>query len=292
MRTDLPLAGDASARFLPWIIGCMVYLAALALIAVAATDRLARNWRAELTGTFSVQIPPDSKTVPGDRDSMLRAAVDAIAAMADVSSVRLIDDDAKAGLLEPWLGPGGLPEGVRLPDLIVVQLRADAQADGQAILARIAHLAPDATIESHARWQGDILALARTLKLLAAVIIGLIAAATVVTVIFVTKTGLAIHRRVIEIVHLVGAHDSYIARQFLMHGLRLGLIGGIGGAALAALTLTGLDRLLARTPTTLLPKLTLDASQWLTLGLLPIAVGIVAMVTAHLTVLYALGREP
>ena len=29
--------------------------------------------------------------------------------------------------------------------------------------------------------------------------------------------------RVIEIVHLVGAHDSYIARQFLFHALRLGL---------------------------------------------------------------------
>jgi hypothetical protein len=31
LRSDLPLGGDGSARFLPWIIGCMVYLAALAL---------------------------------------------------------------------------------------------------------------------------------------------------------------------------------------------------------------------------------------------------------------------
>jgi len=37
-RSDLPLAGDASARFLPWIIGCMVYLAALAVAVVAVID--------------------------------------------------------------------------------------------------------------------------------------------------------------------------------------------------------------------------------------------------------------
>jgi len=292
MRSDLPLAGDVSARFLPWIIGCMVYLAALALVATLAADRMAQRWHTELAGTFSIQIPPQAATMPGDRDALLRRAVDAVAALPEVNSVRLIGDAEKAQLLEPWLGPGGLPEGVRLPDLIVVQLRADAALAGGAVLARIADIAPDATIEDHARWQDDMLAFVSSIKLLAAIIIGLIAAATVTTVIFVTRTGLAIHRRVIEIVHLVGAHDSYVARQFLMHGLRLGLVGGIGGVLLAGLTLTGLDRVLDASQTTLLPRLALDAEQWLALALVPVAVAIVAMLTAHLTVLIVLAREP
>jgi len=125
----------------------------------------------------------------------------------------------------------------------------------------------------------------------AAVIIGLIAAAAVTTVIFVTKTGLSIHRRVIEIVHLVGAYDSYIAKQFLLHAMRLGFIGGIAGAGLAGLTLIGLDRVLGTGQTSLLPALALDLDQWLTLAVVPIAVSIVAMITAHLTVLYVLGRD-
>lgn len=290
MRTDLPLSSDVSARFLPWILGCMVYLAALALVATLAADRMAQRWRADLTGTFSVQIPPGA--VAGDRDAELRRAVDAIAAMPEVATVRAIGDAEKARLLEPWLGAGGLPEGVRLPDLVVIELRPDAVLAGSAILAQIADIVPQATIDDHARWQGDMLAFTRSIKLLALIIIGLIATATVTTVIFVTKTGLSIHRRVIEIVHLVGAHDSYIARQFLSHGLRLGLIGGIGGVALAGLTLVGIDRVLGETQTTLLPRLTLDAGQWLALALVPIAVGVVAMMTAHLTVLIVLGREP
>jgi cell division transport system permease protein len=96
---------------------------------------------------------------------------------------------------------------------------------------------------------------------------------------------------VIEIVHLVGAYDSYIAKQFLLHAMRLGFIGGIGGAGLAGLTLIGLDRLLGGTQTSLLPALALDLNQWLALAVVPIAVSIVAMITAHLTVLFVLGRD-
>jgi cell division transport system permease protein len=292
LRSDLPLGGDASARFLPWIIGCMVYLAALALAATMATDRLAERWRVDLAGTFSVQIPPDATAAADAREQLLRDLVAAVSGMPGVGGVRVIGEAEKIQLLEPWLGPGGMPEGVRLPDLVVVQMRAAGMAEAAAVKARIADLVPDATIEDHARWQADMLAFAGSIKLLAAIIIGLIAAAAVTTVIFVTTTGLSIHRRVIEIVHLVGARDSYIARQFLLHAMRLGLIGGIGGVALAGATLLGLDRLLAQAQTSLLPTLVLDLNQWLALAVVPIAVSLVAMITAHLTVLFVLGRQP
>lgn len=291
IRSDLPLAGDSSARFLPWIIGCMVYLAALALAATMATDRLAERWRTDLVGTFSVQIPPDPSTTTDERERLLRDVADAVAAMDDIASVRIVGEAEKLQLLEPWLGAGGLPDGVRLPDIIVVQMRRDATPDTVAVKARIAGIADAATIEDHARWQGDMLAFTHSIKLLASIIIGLIAAAAVMTIIFVTRTGLSIHRRVIEIVHLVGAHDSYVARQFLLHAMRLGLVGGIGGVALAGATLIGLDRLLAGSQTSLLPTLALDANQWLALAVVPIAVSLVAMVTAHLTVIFVLGRE-
>ena len=291
LRSDLPLGGDGSARFLPWIMGCMVYLAALALAATMGADRLADRWRSDLSGTFSIQIPPNASSTPSERERLLGDIVDSVTKMPQVAHVHVVDDAEKQKLLEPWLGPGGLPEDVRLPDLVVVQLRQDEPSGIEAVKTRVAALTPDATFEDHARWQGDMLAFTHSIELLASIIIGLIAAAAVTTVIFVTKTGLSIHRRVIEIVHLVGARDSYIARQFLMHAMRLGLIGGIGGAGLAGLTLIGLDRLLGNAQTSLLPTLALDLNQWLTLAVVPIAVSIVAMITAHLTVLFVLGRE-
>jgi cell division transport system permease protein len=102
---------------------------------------------------------------------------------------------------------------------------------------------------------------------------------------------LAIHRRVIEIVHLVGAQDSYIARQFLFHALRLGLLGGTIGAALAAATWLGLQRWLGG-DSGLLPSLALFAGDWLAVAAVPVGLCIVAMATAQVTVLVLLGREP
>jgi cell division transport system permease protein len=267
----------------------MVYLAALATTAAMLADKLGARWHGELAGSFSVQIPPPEGDAAA-REAALKRVVELVSGTAGVTSARVVSDEEKARLLEPWLGQAGLPEEVRLPDLIIVRSAGDARIDLAGLGRAVAGVVPGATIEDHAAWQSDVVAFAQSIKLLAAIVIGLIAAAAVTTVIFVTKTGLAIHRRVIEIVHLVGAQDSYIARQFLADACRLGLVGGIGGVVLAALTLVGLERILGPGATALLPGLSLDSSQWAVLAILPLAVSAVAMVTAHLTVLLALAR--
>jgi cell division transport system permease protein len=66
----------------------------------------------------------------------------------------------------------------------------------------------------------------------------LVFAATALCVVFATRGAMAGNRTVIEVLHFVGAEDSYIAREFQRHFLLLGLRGaGIGGAAAAALFL-------------------------------------------------------
>jgi cell division transport system permease protein len=122
----------------------------------------------------------------------------------------------------------------------------------------------------------------------------------------VTRTGLSIHRSVIEIVHLIGAPDSYIAQQFQAQSLRLGIVGGVVGTILAAATLLGADHLLHVTsslaadgnaalggdPSGL--ALNLDVKllpwQWGVFALLPFATALIAMITARWTVLRSLAR--
>ena len=101
LRSDLPLGGDGSARFLPWIIGCMVYLAALALSATMGADRLADRWRSDLSGTFSIQIPPNASTTASERERLLADILDAVTAMPEVASAHVISDaekEAKAAI--------------------------------------------------------------------------------------------------------------------------------------------------------------------------------------------------
>jgi len=39
------------------------------------------------------------------------------------------------------------------------------------------------------------------------------------SIVFATRTGLAIHHGTVEVLHLIGAHDTFIATQFQWHAL-------------------------------------------------------------------------
>ena len=121
-------------------------------------------------------------------------------------------------------------------------------------------------------------------------VVALIVLATIGTIIFTTRTGLAIHREAIEVLHLIGAHDAYIARQFARRAFSLGLSGGVVGLVLALPTLWGLTHLARRLDDKLLPNIAFGPMHWGLLVALPVGVSLVAMVTAKITVMRSLER--
>ncbi len=131
----------------------------------------------------------------------------------------------------------------------------------------------------------------REIEATAVAIVLLIGAAAVLTVIFTTRAGLSMHRDVIELLHLMGARDGYIARQFDRQALRLGLIGGAVGIALALATVLALGEA-AGAAALLGGGLGLGPLDYAALALLPVAAALLAMATARLTVLRALASMP
>jgi cell division transport system permease protein len=292
LRSDLPLNKDVSARFLPWIVAFMVYLAALALAVAMGLDGVVGHWQAGLVGNLTVQISNEASATPADRERRVQAVVDLLRADPAVESAEPLDSAEEARLLEPWLGSGAEVDELPLPDLIAVTLKAGATVDPAAMEASLHESVPRASVDDHAQWLGDLLVFARSVQWLAAIVVLLTSAVAGLTVVFVTRTGLAIHRRVIDIVHLIGARDAYIARQFQGHALRLGIMGGAFGVGLAAITLLIVEHLLARVDEQLLPQVALSLRQWIVIVLLPVGAGIIALVTARLTVLRSLARIP
>ena len=110
------------------------------------------------------------------------------------------------------------------------------------------------------------------------------------TVIFITRTGLSLHHDVIELLHLMGAQDEYVAKQFESQALALCLKGGIIGFALASITLLAIGALIGRLGSQLLPPVHLSLLQWLVLVAMPLAVALIGMMTARIIVLRSLAR--
>jgi cell division transport system permease protein len=293
-RSDLPLNRDASARFLPWIIGFMTYLCVIAVAAALTVDRVAERWREGLAGNLTVELPfaPDLETEK--RAEQLDQAMEFVTDTPGITGATVLEDHEIAALLEPWLGPDATQLDVPLPTMIAVTRRTDTTIDLAGLKARLEEIEPGAEVDDHGDWVADALGFLRSLQALAAALSALALGAAALTVIFVTRTGLATHRGVIEVVHLIGAPDRYIARQFQAQALRLGILGGIVGLGFGAATVLGIGRVVAYSLDAANPGLALDFRllpwQWVVLGALPLVVALLAMFTARRTVLRSLAK--
>ncbi len=214
-------------------------------------------------------------------------ALSALAGEPGIRSAVLLSEADKARLLEPWLGADTAKLDLPLPDLIAVTTQAGSSVDLAALAAKLQAISPGAAIDDHGRWRDAIARTAEAANLVLLGLLLLIGLAAALTVVFVARAGLAAHRRVIEILHLVGAQDGYIARQFERHAFSRGLAGGILGAGVAAAIILAAEKWL---PGFDRAALALTPLQWLGVALLPLAGALLAMATARYTVLRSLRR--
>jgi cell division transport system permease protein len=287
---DLPLQRDVTGRFLPWIIALMVYLAILALAGSMVLSGMAQRWDKGLAGTLTIQVPPLPDGQPS-LDARVESALGVLRATPGISRADPLKPEQMAGLLEPWLGDGALSAGLPVPALIDVTM-SGGRIDVRGLAQRLKAAVPGAEVDDHAAWLKDVLTIARAVETVALGVVALVGGAAVATVIFVSRAGLAIHGAVVELLHVMGAPDRYVARQFQSHVLGLAVRGGIAGTVLAAATLFGLARAGGEFSAGLMPDMSLTPLQLLSLAGVPLIAALLAAVTARLTVMRALARLP
>ena len=290
-RTDLPLDRDTTSRFLPWIIGFMVYLALIAATVALLVDHATQRWQRDLSGQLTVELPAAPGEDATQRAERVDAAVDEISDTNGVIGTRLLDQAEVTRLLAPWLGDQANDLGVALPDLVAVSLQPDIRPNLSELAERLQVASPGAVIDDHAAFNARALNFLHTIEVLAISLLALVLVATAGVVAFVARAGLSIHRRIVEIVHLVGAHDSYVARQFQAQAFRYGFLGAMLGTLLATVTLITAGLFAARGAAPM--GAAMQAFEpWMVwpLATIPLAAVLIAMVTVRLAVLHSLRR--
>ncbi len=287
-RSDLPLDKDALSRFLPWLIAFMVFLAILAMAGMLVLNATASRWDQGIRGTLTVQVMPAED--PAKDDERLQAVLSVLAQMPEIDRYETLTDDRLLKLLEPWLGPTAGSRDLPLPRLVDVELKTGADLNAEVLSRQLAARVPGTSVDDHRIWLKRLVRLIQTVEGLATLVLAFIALATVGTVVFTTRTGLDIHREAIEVLHLIGAQDSYVAGQFASRAFSLGLKGGVFGLLLAVPTLLGIGYLAQKMDSSLLPDITLGPVHWSVLAGLPLVASLIAMVTARMTVMKTLSR--
>jgi len=286
-RRDLPLAGDPASRFVPGIIGIMVFLSVLVLATTLVLGGAIDRWRLSYSVQLTVEVPPSA-----DSHGSVSRVIDVLRATPGVVEASALGEDKISELLAPWVGGDIDIEQLPLPILIDVQLSGPGAVDAEALQTTLDREVPGTRVDDGRRWLEPVRKTARALQMIAGLVLIFIAAGATATIVFMTRTGLAVHQGTIRILHQVGAHDGYIARQFQTQALRLALYGGVPGLVAAMLCILLVDRLAGELEAPLLPELALSSQGWLALIAVPLLAAAIAMVTARLTVLATLARLP
>ncbi len=290
-RIDLPLDHDAHARFLPWLIAFMVYLAVLAVVGIMVLSKTVNNWDRGVSGTLTVQLAPDQKTDAVSK-SAIQETLEVLRSTPGVIEASLVSENDTLSLVEPWLGDIAGMADLPLPRLIDVTMDVDVRVDIDALNQRLAISVPGASVDDHGVWLDRLVRMLQTLQWIAISVVTVIVLVTVGTVVFTTKTGLAVHGEAIQVLHLIGAQDSYVARQFASRALWLGLRGGLTGLLFAIPTLYAIRFYASHMQLGSLSVTDFAAYQYLLIAVLPVIVAIIAMMTARNTVLRTLARMP
>lgn len=226
----LPRA-DVRDGALMFVIAVLSFLACLTALGAVASDRAARGWTAQLAGSATVVVHPRPGETP---DSAAARAAEALSGVEGVTEAAALEKEKAEALIAPWLDDPDVLADLPVPRLVTVELDRRAPAGTPAMTAALKAQGLDATVDDHSSWMKEIKDAAGLARWAAFGVFLLIAMATAAAIAFATRAGLAARRDIVEVLHLSGATDGFIARMFQVRFARMAALGGLAGAAGAA----------------------------------------------------------
>ncbi|ODU62822.1 MAG: cell division protein FtsX, partial [Pelagibacterium sp. SCN 68-10] len=222
---------SVAGRTLVLLIAIMTFLSGVTLGGVVLVQKSAIAWSSDVGREVTIQIRPIEGEV---MDSNIRTAVALAEATPGVTGAHAVSLEDSEKLLEPWLGSGLDLSQLEIPRLVVVELGNPKDVD-LTTLERELKTVKGATLETHAAWRQQLNTMAATLVISGILVLLLIVAATVLAVVFATRGTMASNREIVDVLHFIGASNSFIAGEFQGRFLALGFRGGVLGGLAAVL---------------------------------------------------------
>ena len=256
------------------VIAIMTFLSCLTLGAVTLVGDAAHTWQTQIAREATIQIKPADGL---DMDAALETASRLAAGFAGVKSVRIVDRDATARLLEPWLGSGLDLEELPVPRLVIVTIDQDNPPDFAAMRTMLTSELPSASVDDHRTWVDRLVPMARPTGTICAAVLALMLAATVLSGVFPPR----------------GAIAGEFRRHFLVTGVKGAAAGGFAAilvfAGFAWWSASNMATPEADQATALFGNFSIGATGYAGVALVVVAVAVLTAATSHVTVLRYLG---
>ena len=287
-KQELQLKNENTSLFLKIIIAIAVFIFAITLSGVLAVDSMTTNWNKSILGSITVQIIPSTGINKEKSLSELKAheekVVEFLQSVNGVIKVTPLSDLELSELLTPWLGDDIDITELPTPRIIDVKIENDANIDFAQLAQDLANVSSLASLDNHKLWLNKLIAFADGIKMIATTILFLVLAITSGAIFYTTNMSLGLQHYVIEILHIIGAKDTYIAQQYAKHMGIIGFIGGIIGIAFAIPTIFFIGNLAASIEGGIISATSLYVIDWVFILSLPLFSMFIAIITTYYTV--------
>ncbi|MEM8854990.1 MAG: hypothetical protein AAGD34_14905, partial [Pseudomonadota bacterium] len=224
-----------AGRSLTTVVAIMTFLSALLVGGALLVERAAVQWSAGVLTEVSVTVLPlDGDPIEG----RLQRVADAMAATPGLATVTVTSQGEAEALLEPWLGSEVDLSILPVPRLVTAERGEDFNGDSLSL--RLADI-PGVSLDDHGAWSDRLARMAGAAAWGTLAVLALMLAATAITVVFATRAALSSNASTIEVLHVLGAEDRFVARAFRRRFMGIGVKGAFVGAILAVALLGGVE---------------------------------------------------
>jgi cell division transport system permease protein len=229
-------ADSRQVRPLTIVVAIMCALGCLAAMGATAGFRAADTWTSDLKSAMTVVVKN-----PRDDAALARAAEIAKGIEGVTRAQALSRDGAKDLLRNYGTDMGATIDALPAPRLIEIGVAAKQTRVAERIDGALKQAGFTASVNDHSRFTGEVLRTSALVRIFALAALVALVVAAVSSIAFAARAALETRRDAVEILHLVGAHDAFVAREVQVRFLRLGLIaGGIGAGVALVIMLIGI----------------------------------------------------
>lgn len=236
-KNEITSEDEETSTFMYVLSSIYMYLFVVVLAIVLAINAMAGNWEKDIMGSITVQIiPVEDENKHIDTEKTLEQQNKVLQFMENLSvvaSVEVLSGETVEKLMKPWLGDRVDISSLPIPVLLDVKLKPHAEINYDEITRGLGMVSTNASIDNHRLWLNRLLKFASSLKNIALAVLLMVIVICAFSIYYSTRASLEIHHDTIEILHIVGAKDDYIARQYAANFAKIGFFSGILGLLVA-----------------------------------------------------------
>ena len=287
-KYDFDFLSDKTNRFVPFILGFLIYSVSITLMSGVFSNNLTRDWSDALNGRLTIEFQTN---VAGIDEELTQKQQEDIMQILNtfqgIKKARKLSEADFLKILEPCLTSAAIPDDFPFPVLFDVETEKGASVDLLQLSEKLAKVSPSVKIHDHSStWYTQISKISNALFFFAILLSILNFLTVCATIIFITKKTLYAHQHVVKILQLIGATNSYIAAQFRDYYFSIGSKASVLSIFFSLMTVAAINHIGHEN--------VLDPSciKYLGVGLvIPFFTTILIMLTAQKTVVFFLNND-